>query len=91
MAALTFISSVFHAPVARRGDEWFLFVSEDDPPPREVVRTHLHTHLVARQNSDVMHPHLARDRGEYLMAVLQLDLEHRIAQGLDDDSVLFDQ
>ena len=84
---LCFASAVHAGGVMNDG----LLVPEDDTPPRKVVGTHLHTHLVARKDSDVMHPHLAGNRGEDLMTVLQLDLEHRVAERFRDDSVLFDQ
>ena len=36
-----------------------LFVSKHNSALREVVGTHLHLHLVAGKNLDVVHPHLA--------------------------------
>src|SRR5262245_59074742 len=41
------------------------FRAEDDPPAREIVRRQLHRDLVARQDPDVVHAHLARDVAEH--------------------------
>src|SRR5688572_1039563 len=46
----------------------------------KVVRGHLHRHLVARQDADVVHPHLPRDEGVDRVAVLQLHAEGRVRQ-----------
>ena len=62
----------------------FLFVAVDDAPASEIVGRQLHRDLVPGQNLDEVHPHLARDVGEHLVSVLQLDAEHRVGKGLDD-------
>ena len=51
---------------------------------------HLKLHLVARENPDVMHAHLAGDGRGDNQAVLELNAEHGIAQRLDHCSFLFD-
>src|SRR5262245_13102591 len=71
-------------------------VAVDDPPARQVVRRQLDRHLVARQDLDEMHPHLARDVGQHLVSVLQLDPEHRVWQrfhhgALDLDTLFLGQ
>jgi hypothetical protein len=66
----------------------YLFIPKNDPSPGKVVRAHLNPHLIAGQYADVVHPHFARNRGQYLVVVLQFYLEHGIAQGLYNDTVL---
>src|SRR5271154_4498925 len=61
----------------------YLLVPIGDPTPVEVVRSDLDLHLVPRQNSDAVHPHLPRAVRQYLVSVLQLDAEHGIGQWLD--------
>jgi hypothetical protein len=51
---------------------------------REVVRRQLNLHLVAREDPDVVLPHLPRDRRENAVASFDFDAEHRIRQGLGD-------
>ena len=34
-----------------------LFIPENYPPSRQVIRAHFHAHLITRQNSYVIHPH----------------------------------
>src|SRR5712664_1248246 len=62
-----------------------------DPAPREVIGRQLHLHLVARQDADEVHPHLARHVGQHLVAVLQLDPEHRVGQRLDHRALHLDR
>ena len=73
------------------GFRLILFVPEYDPPPRQVVWTHFHTHLVAWQYPDIVHSHFPRNCGQYFMSVFQLHLEHCIGQCLYNSSILFDQ
>src|SRR5882724_4804182 len=54
-----------------------------DPAPGEVVRGQLDLHPIARQDADEVHPHLPADVREHLVAVLELDPEHRVGQRLD--------
>src|ERR687891_2962683 len=53
-----------------------------DPSPAQVVGAQLHLHPVARQDPDVVHPHLARDVRQHVVPVLQLDPELRVGQRL---------
>src|ERR1700730_9702812 len=65
---------------------WFglwLLVPVHDAAPGQVVGRQLHHHPVLGQDADVVLPHLAADVSEHLVAVLQLNAEHRIGQGLD--------
>src|SRR5215813_663034 len=41
-----------------------LLVSVGDPTSGEVVGSELHLHAIARQDPDVVHPHLPRDVGQ---------------------------
>ena len=67
-----------------------LLVAVDDTAPAEVIRTHLHTHLIARENADIVHTHLTGNGRENLVPVLKPDTEHRVRQCLDNNAVLLD-
>src|SRR5690606_22979902 len=54
------------------------------------VGREFHDHLVARQDADVVHPHLPTDVGEHVVAVLQLDTELRVREGLRDGALYLD-
>src|SRR5215216_5742795 len=56
----------------------------DDPAAREVVRRELDVDPVAWQDLDPVAPHLARGVAERLVAVVELDLVHAVAECLDD-------
>ena len=58
-----------------------------DTTLREVIGRHLNLHLVAGQNLDVVHAHLAGDMGNNLMPVLQFDAEHGVTERFGDGSV----
>src|SRR5678809_1108769 len=58
--------------------------TEDDPRPRQVVRRELDRHLVAREDPDVVHPHLSRDVPEHDMAVLELDAKRGVGEILEN-------
>src|SRR5256885_4261929 len=58
-------------------------VAIDDAAARQVVRRHLDRDLVARQDLDEVHPHLARDVGQQPVAVLQLHAKRRVRERLD--------
>src|SRR5882724_2419172 len=49
-----------------------LLVAIGDATATEVVGGELHLHAVARQDPDVVHPHLPGDVCEHLVAVLEL-------------------
>src|SRR5919199_292913 len=61
-----------------------LLVPVRDPAAIEVVRRELDLHPVAREDADVVAPHLARDVPEHLVVVVELDAEHRVGKGLRD-------
>ena len=68
----------------------FLLVSIGDTTAGEVVRGELYLDLVARKDADVVHPHLAADVRQHLVAVLEFHAEHRVRQGLDDRALEHD-
>src|SRR6267143_1204984 len=67
-----------------------VLVSIDDPPAIQIVGRQLHRDLVPGQDLDEVHPHLARDVRQHLMAVLQLHSEHRVRERLDDGALDLD-
>ena len=73
-----------------------LFVPERYTPLRQVIGRHLHFYLISGKDLDVVHTHLPRNVGQDLVAVLELDLEHRVRQRFKDralklDDILFRQ
>src|SRR3954468_22826582 len=67
-----------------------------DAPAVEIVRRQLDLDPVARQDADVVAPHLAGDVPEDLVVVVELHAEHRVGEGLHDlalhlDLVFFGQ
>src|SRR2546428_7276970 len=62
-----------------------------DSASSEVVRRQLDLHTVARQDPDEVHPHLPAHVREHLVAVLELDAEHRVRQRLDHRSLDLDR
>jgi hypothetical protein len=67
-----------------------------DAPAIQVVDGQLYRDLIAREDLDVVHTHLPRNVGQDLVAVLELDLEHRVRQRFKDralklDDILFRQ
>src|SRR5688572_26852527 len=56
----------------------------------QIVGRHLHRHLVARQDADVVHPHLPGDEGMDDVPVLQLHPEGRVRQVLHHFALHFD-
>src|SRR5665811_2155075 len=63
--------------------EWPLLEPVRDPASAEVVGRQLHLDLVAGQDADVVHAHLAGDMGEHFVVVVEVDPEHRVGQSLD--------
>src|SRR6266852_8425194 len=59
-----------------------LLESIRDAAPGQVVRRQLDLDLVPGQDPDEVHPHLAGDVGQHLVAIVQLDAEHRVRQRL---------
>ena len=71
-----------------------LLVSIRDTTACEVVGSEFNLHPVARQDADVVHPHLPGDVRQHLVAVLQFDPEHCVRERLGDrafehDGVVF--
>src|SRR3954454_2972976 len=61
-----------------------LLVPVDDPTPGQVVRRELDDDPVLGEDPDVVLSHLAADVGEDLVAVAQLDPEHRVRESFDN-------
>src|SRR5215211_5667510 len=68
---------------AKRADFRRLLVAVHDPPTIQVVGRDLDLHPVAREDPDAVAPHLAGRIAERLVAVVELDPEHPVAEGLD--------
>src|SRR5215217_1002134 len=68
----------------------FLLRPVRDPSARQVVRRQFDLHLVSREDADEVHPHLARDVREHLVAVIQHHAEHRVGEGLHHRPLYFD-
>lgn len=49
-----------------------------NPAPGQIVRGELYANLVSGRNTNVMHTKLPRDVREHLVAVIQLNAEHRV-------------
>src|SRR5437870_10941953 len=56
----------------------------DDPAASEVVRRDLDLYAIARIDADPVAAHLAGGVAEGLVAVVERDLVHAVAEGLDD-------
>jgi hypothetical protein len=56
----------------------FLLIPVNDPSAAQVIRAHFHTYLVSREDADVVHSHLAGDRGKYFVSVLKSYAEHGV-------------
>src|SRR3954453_2621951 len=65
--------------------------SVGDATPAEVVGGELHPDPVTGQDPDEVHPELAADMGEDVMAVLELDPERRVREGLQHRAFDFDR
>src|SRR5690625_1882489 len=61
-----------------------LLVAVNDPTTGQVVGTELHHDPVLRKDTNIVLTHLAGDVGKHLVAVRQLDPEHRVRESLDD-------
>src|SRR6266849_1597841 len=75
--------SYLHRSLVSASKSILLLEPVGDPAPGEVVRRQLDLHAIARQDPDEVHPHLPADVREHLVAVLELDPEHRVRQRLD--------
>lgn len=61
-----------------------LLRTEHNAGPGQIVWSQLHSHLVAWQDADVVHPHLPRDMPEYHVSIFELDLESCAGQIFQD-------
>src|SRR5687768_9037414 len=73
----------------------FLLPTLVPDPPRdatslEVIRRQLNEDLVAWDDTNEVHPHLPRDVCQDRVAVLELDLEHRVWEGFGDGALHLD-
>lgn len=70
---------------AARGDVYIsgLLVTVDDTTSGKVVGAQFHYYSVLRQDANVVLTHLARDVCENLVAVIQLNTEHRVGQSFN--------
>ena len=66
---------------------WRSLVAVDDAPTGKVVRRELHHDPVLGQDADVVLTHLATDVCEDLVAVFQLDAEHRVGKRFDHSTL----
>ncbi len=68
---------------AGRVDQSFrLFVAVGNTAPLEVVGSQLNLDPITWKGPDVVHPHLAGDMSQYVVAIFQFDTEHGIGQRL---------
>src|SRR5918996_2212569 len=77
-----FMTGFQHSVRGRVADSSLVAVG--DPSAVEIVRRELDLDPVTRQDADVVTPHLAGDVSEDFVPVVELDLEHRVREGLDD-------
>src|SRR5438093_11217803 len=64
-----------------------LAVAVDDAAARQVVRRKLDADAVAGRDADEIATHAAGSVGDELVAVLELNLEHRVRESLRDGGV----
>src|ERR1700737_5571998 len=67
----------------------WLLLTIRNPPSRQVIRRQLNEHLVSGKDPNEVFAHLAGDVSQHLVLVLQLDLEHRVGQCLQDGACHF--
>lgn len=60
-----------------------LLVPVGDATSFEVIWSELYLDAIARQDSDVVHPHFPGNVREHLMAIFQFDPEHGVGEGLN--------
>ena len=66
-----------------------LFGTPGDAALLQVVRGHLHRHLVAGQNPDEIHSELSGNMRQNRVSISNVDLERGVGQGLDDHALHF--
>ena len=67
-----------------------LLVAVDDTAASQVVGAQLYDHPVLRKDPDVVLTHLARNVGENLVSVAQLNAKHRVGKSFDHRSLDLD-
>ena len=67
-----------------------LLRTEHDAGARQVVGSHLYGYLVSRQDTDIVHPHLARNMPKYYVSILELDPESCVRQSFQDFALHLD-
>ena len=68
-----------------------LLVAIDDATAGEVIRRELYDDTIIGEDADVVHPHLAADVRQDLVAVVQLHAKHCIRQRLHDRALKLDR
>jgi hypothetical protein len=68
-----------------------LLVAVGDATSFEVVRSELYLDAIAWENTDVVHPHLARDMGKYFVAIFEFNTKHGIWKGLGNGPFQYDR
>ena len=64
---------------------------EGDSPFGEIVRRQFKGDLVARQDADVMLPHLAGGIGDQLVTIVEINAKTRIGEHFGNHAVHFEQ
>ena len=64
-----------------------LLASPGDPAAGQIIRGHLDRHLIALEDSDIVHAELTGDAGLDDMAIADIHLEGGVGQSLDDDAL----
>ena len=67
-----------------------LFASPGDPAAGQIIRGHLDRHLIALEDTDIVHAELAGNAGLDHMAIADVHFEGGVGQGLDDDTLELD-
>jgi hypothetical protein len=88
--ALT-LGRTFIVVVPASNSPYPLLVPVSDPPSTQVVGRDLYLHSIAGEDPDPVHAHFAGAVRKHLVAVLELDTEHRIRERLDDRSLEHDR
>src|SRR5262245_16534794 len=68
-----------------------LLESIGDAAARQIIGRQLDLHLVAREDADEVHAHLARHVRQYSMPIVQRHAKHRIGQWLHDSPLDLDR
>jgi len=68
-----------------------LLVAVGDPASFEVVRGELYLDAITRENTDVVHPHLAGNVSQYFMAIFEFNTKHGVWKGLGNGPLQYDR